>query len=186
MRIIPIKIWTGMTSAQYPLQQDMASLYGEHHAWLLGWLRKRLGCGHHAADVAQDTFLRLVSVGDRLPHLDEPRAFLTTTAKRLLVDRSRRQAVEQAYMAELEALSGQLPCFPSPDEILVAVQSLERIAAALERLSVRARDAFLLHFLAGESHAAIAGQLGVSTRMVHKYLVQALVACDAAVGLACL
>jgi len=175
-----------MTSAKYPLQQDMASLYGEHHAWLLGWLRKRLGCGHHAADVAQDTFLRLVSAGDRLPQLEEPRAFLTTTAKRLLTDRSRRQAIEQAYMQELEALAEQLPSFPSPDEILIAVQSLERIAAALERLSMRARDAFLLHFLEGESHAVIAARLGVSTRMVHKYLVQALLSCDAAVGQACL
>ncbi len=33
-----------MTIAQHPPQQDMASLYGEHHAWLLGWLRRRLGC----------------------------------------------------------------------------------------------------------------------------------------------
>jgi RNA polymerase sigma-70 factor (ECF subfamily) len=175
-----------MTTAKYPLQQDMASLYGEHHAWLLGWLRRRLGCGHHAADIAQDTFLRLVSVGDQLPQLEQPRAFLATTAKRLLVDRSRRQAIELAYFAELEALAEQLPCFPSPEEILVAVQSLERIASALEQLSSRARDAFLLHFLEGESHAAIAERLGVSTRMVHKYLVQALLSCDAAIGQQCL
>ncbi|MYM28256.1 sigma-70 family RNA polymerase sigma factor [Duganella sp. CY15W] len=175
-----------MTSARYPLQQNMASLYGEHHAWLLGWLRKRLGCGHHAADVAQDTFLRLITVGDKLPQLDEPRAFLTTTAKRLLVDRGRRQAVEQAYLAELGLLAEQLPCFPSPEEVLQAVQSLERIAYALEQLSARARDAFLMHFLDGEPHALIAQRLGVSTRMVHKYLVQALLGCDEAVGQSCL
>jgi len=66
--------------------------------------------------------LRLISVGDKLPQLDEPRAFLTTTAKRLLVDRGRRQAVEQAYLAELGLLAEQLPCFPSPEEVLQAVQ----------------------------------------------------------------
>jgi len=175
-----------MTIAQYPIRQDMASLYGEHHAWLLGWLRKRLGCAHFAADVAQDTFLRLIAASDNLPQLAEPRAFLTTTAKRLLVDRSRRHAIEQAYMLELEALAGQLPCFPSPEEILQAVQSLERIACALEQLSSRAREAFLMHYLDGESHAVIAERLGVSTRMVHKYLVQALLDCDEAIGQPCL
>lgn len=175
-----------MITAKYPLQLDMGLLYGEHHAWLFGWLRKRLGCGHSAADVAQDTFLRLISVGDKLPQLAEPRAFLTTTAKRLLADRHRRQVVEQAYMAELSLLAEQLPYFPSPEEILLAVQSLARIAAALESLPARARDAFLMHFLDGASHAAIATHLGVSTRMVHKYLVQALLSCDEAVGQPCL
>lgn len=175
-----------MTTAKYPTQPDLATLYGDHHGWLLGWLRKRLGCAHHAADVAQDTFLRLVTIGEKLPPLAEPRAFLTTTARRLLIDRGRRQAIEQAYLAELEALAEQLPCFPSPDEILIAVQSLERIAAALEQLPSKPRDAFVLHFLDGEPHAVIAERLGVSTRMVHKYLVQALVLCDAAVGQPCL
>ncbi|WP_308495504.1 sigma-70 family RNA polymerase sigma factor [Duganella guangzhouensis] len=168
------------------MQADLASLYGEHHGWLLGWLRKRLGCAHFAADVAQDTFLRLVAVGEKLPPLAEPRAFLTTTAKRLLIDHSRRQAVEQAYLAELQLLAEQLPCFPAPDEILIAVQSLARIADALEQLPARPREAFVMHFLDGEAHAVIAERLGVSTRMVHKYLVQALVLCDAAVGQPCL
>jgi RNA polymerase sigma-70 factor (ECF subfamily) len=174
-----------MTTAKYPLQADLASLYGEHHGWLLGWLRKRLGCAHFAADVAQDTFLRLLALGERLPALEQPRAFLTTTAKRLLLDRGRRQAVEQAYLAELEALAQQLPHAPSPEEIMLAVQSLERIAAALEQLAPRPREAFLRHFIDGEPQGSIAAQLGVSPRMVHKYLVQALVLCDAAIGQPC-
>jgi len=38
-------------------------LYQDHHGWLQGWLRKRLGDREHAADVAQDTFLRLLLSG---------------------------------------------------------------------------------------------------------------------------
>ena len=53
---------------------------------------------------------------------------------------------------------------------------------ALEGLSPRARQAFLLHYLDGEPQAVIATQLGVSTRMVHKYLVQALLHCHARLG----
>ena len=41
-------------------------LYRENHGWLQGWLRKRLGDREHAADVAQDTFVRLL-VSGRMP-----------------------------------------------------------------------------------------------------------------------
>ncbi|WP_252321041.1 MULTISPECIES: sigma factor [Symbiopectobacterium] len=36
-------------------------IYHEHHVWLQAWLRRRLGCSQQAADLAQDTFVRLVS-----------------------------------------------------------------------------------------------------------------------------
>lgn len=168
-----------MTAAQPPLQ-DIATLYGEHHAWLFGWLRRKLGCAHHAADVAQDTFMRLLTVNDALPPLAEPRAFLTTTAQRLLIDRGRRHQLEEAYRRELQALADDLPYHPSPEEILQAVQVLARIAAVLDDLPVKPRTAFMLHYVDGATHADIARQLGVSTRMVHKYLVQALLRCDEA------
>ena len=33
-------------------------LYQDHHSWLTGWLRRKLGCPQNAADLAQDTFIR--------------------------------------------------------------------------------------------------------------------------------
>ncbi|MEX5624453.1 RNA polymerase subunit sigma, partial [Pseudomonas syringae] len=36
-------------------QADVQSLYIDHHAWLVDWLRKRLRQGDNAADLAQDT-----------------------------------------------------------------------------------------------------------------------------------
>lgn len=35
-------------------------LYLDHHGWLHGWLRRRLDCTDTAADLAHDTFLRLL------------------------------------------------------------------------------------------------------------------------------
>ncbi|NHZ91837.1 sigma-70 family RNA polymerase sigma factor [Massilia sp. CCM 8733] len=152
-------------------------LYSDHHGWLSGWLRKRLGCAHNAADVAQDTFMRIIASRDALLGVDQPRAWLATTAKRLIIDRARRQALEQAYLAEMALLADSLPCHPAPDETLMALEALDQIGAALQAISARAREAFLLHYLDQQTHAAIAAQLGVSTRMVQKYLVQALLEC---------
>ena len=40
-------------------------LYNDHHHWLTGWLRRKLGCPDNAADLAQDTFIRVLSAGKR-------------------------------------------------------------------------------------------------------------------------
>ena len=165
-----------MSAVQPSLQQQVHALYSEHHGWLYGWLRKKLSCPHSAADVAQDTFVRIIASRDALFGMREPRAYLSTTARRLLVDRARRQLLERSYLAEL-ALVMDGAGAPSPDEILMAVQALEQIAGALAGMSARAREAFLLHYLDEQPQAAVAQQLGVSTRMVQKYLVQALLAC---------
>jgi len=152
----------------------MHALYSDHHGWLYAWLRRKLGCAHNAADVAQDTFVRILAARDALLGMREPRAYLTTTAKRLLVDRARRDALEQAYLAELVIDAETMADIPSPERLLEIVQALEQISEALQGVSDKAREAFLMHYLDGQTHTAVASHLGVSTRMVQKYLVQAL------------
>ena len=160
-----------------PATSRVARLYSDHHGWLQGWLRRRLGCSHRAADVAHDTFLRIIASRDALLGVREPRAWLTTTAQRLLIDQSRRGLLEQAWRAEMLSLAGESPAYPSPDDVLMAVQALEQISAALDGLAARVRETFLRHYLEEQTHADIARELGVSKRMVQKYLVKALISC---------
>jgi RNA polymerase sigma factor (sigma-70 family) len=157
---------------------DLGGFYSEHHGWLLGWLRRKLGCRDQAADLAQDTFLRIFNVAN-LAALKEPRAYLTTTASRLIIDAARRKRIEEAYLAEL-ALWAEEGIASAPEQILIAIEALMRISVALDGLAERPRRAFLLRYLDEQSHAEIADTLGVSVRMVQKYLVQALVHCHQA------
>ncbi len=152
-------------------------LYQDHHSWLYAWLKRKLNCPHQAADIAHDTFIRILGLSQIL-NLQEPRAYLTTTAKRLIIDQSRRQRIEQAYLAELALITETLEYAPSPEELLAIMQILERISSALLGLGDKPQQAFLLHYLEGKTHVEIAGQLGVSDRMVRKYLVQALMHCS--------
>ncbi|AXM96565.1 sigma factor [Pseudomonas plecoglossicida] len=39
---------------------DIALVYTEHNTWLKQWLYRKLGCSAQAADLAQDTFLRIL------------------------------------------------------------------------------------------------------------------------------
>ncbi|MFV0454641.1 MAG: sigma-70 family RNA polymerase sigma factor [Pseudomonas sp.] len=156
-------------------------MYGDHHGWLFGWLRKRLGCPHNAADVAQDTFMRILASREQLG-LREPKAFIATVARRLLIDRARRSRIEQAYLEALYQASLEIEGFPSPEQVLQAVEALAQIAAALQGLREKPRQAFLLRHLDGLPHAEIAERLGVSVKMVQKYLVQALLHCHRHLG----
>lgn len=155
-------------------QSDMHALYIDHHGWLYAWLRRKLGCAHNAADVAQDTFVRILNSRDALLAMREPRAYLTTTATRLMVDQARRHALEKAYLAELATNVESMATAPSSERLLEVLQALEQIDAALHGVSDNAREAFLMHYLDGETHLVVASKLGVSSRMVQKYLVQAL------------
>ena len=154
----------------------LAHLYRAHHGWLHGWLRRQLGCSHQAADLAQDTFLRLL--GRRSADLGEPRALLTHIAKGLVVDHWRRRAVEQAY---LEVLA-QLPeaQAPSPETRLLVLEALCRVDAMLAGLPPRTREIFLLSQLDGLTYGAIAERLGTSLITVKRHMRNGFIACMAA------
>ncbi|WP_078473862.1 sigma factor [Pseudomonas sp. MF4836] len=128
-----------------PAHQPIAVLYGDHHGWLVGWLRARLGCSQQAADLAQDTFVRLLladpqkSVGSPLK---EPRHFLVTVAKRVMIDGWRLERL----VDELQRYrGGYLGCAPQVADLRVSGafplddidQALEAIAQALPVQIVR-------------------------------------------------
>jgi len=164
-----------VTTADLALQQQLHHFYREHHGWLQAWLRRKTGCPQQAFDLAQNTFVRALGLRDALSALEQPRAWLSTTAKRLLIDDLRRQRIEQAY---LEALAGVVDeaGYPSPEQTLAAVQALQQFCAVLEAVPPKARQAFVRHYLDEAPQALVAEELGVSLRMVQKYLAQVLLA----------
>jgi RNA polymerase sigma-70 factor (ECF subfamily) len=138
-------------------------------------LRKKLGCSQRAADLAHDAFIRILTLAEP-QNLKEPRAFLTTTATRLLIDGARRRKIEQAYLEAL-AVNADDTNFPNPEAIHAALQTLERISVLLEGLPAKPREAFLLNRLDGLSYGEIAEVLGVSSSMVKQYMAKVLVHC---------
>ena len=167
-----------MASGEPSYQSAITDLYCEHHGWLFGWLRRKLGCAHNAADLAQDTFTRILNARESVATLREPRAFLSTTARRLIIDQVRRKQIENAYLQELALTAETLENFQSPEQILATLEALEQIAFILEGMQDKARQAFVLYYLDGLTQCEIARQLGLSDRTVRKYLIQALLHCS--------
>lgn len=153
------------------------ALFSDHHPWLLGRLHDRLRNRAQAEDMASETFVQVIGQG-RMAAIEEPRAFLTTVAKRVLYEFWRRRDLEQAYCAALARLPESHA--PSPEDRALLLESLEAIALALDGLSDKARHAFLLSQLDGLTYEVIAERMGVSHGMVRKYMAQGWRACTLA------
>jgi RNA polymerase sigma-70 factor (ECF subfamily) len=170
-----------MTSPPSLLHHEVTTLYTDHHGWLQGWLRRKLGHAGDAADLAQDTFVRLLDAPDATPEkqggwqLREPRAYLTLIAKRLLANLYRRRSLEQAYLEALAQLPE--PMAASPEDQAIILETLQQVDAMLDGLKPPVRAAFLLAQLEGLGYAEIATRLGLSERTVKRYMAQAMARC---------
>jgi len=160
-----------MASADSNLQQDFHNLYRDHHGWLQGWLRGKLGNACDAADLTQDTFVRVLRREDTPVLVREPRAYLTHIARHLLIDFFRRADLERAYLADLAQVA--IEFHPSPEEKAIVLQALQDIDRMLDGLTAKTRAAWLYSRLDGLTHAEIAALLGVSVPRIRQYLAKA-------------
>ncbi|GAB2474401.1 sigma-70 family RNA polymerase sigma factor [Comamonas humi] len=157
--------------------QALGRMYAQHNPWLLAWLQRRLGNRSDAADLAQDTFTRIWAnaPAQRLEDIREPRAYLTTVARRLLLNHLERQSLEQAYRASLHLLPEATA--PSAETRAILLETLRELDALLDALPAAVRTAFLLSQLEGLSYEDIAGRMQLSVRTVTRYMAQGFRQC---------
>lgn len=152
----------------------LGSLYNEHNGWLKSWLRVRLGCASEAADLAQDTFLRVLAARN-VEAIREPRTYLSSVARALMIDKFRRRAVEQAYLAALATRPEPLDI--SPETRLLILETLTAVDLMLDGLGERTRQLFLAVQLEGLSYVAVAERHGVSVTTVKNHMIRAMTHC---------
>lgn len=158
------------TLLQADTHNHVQALYSDHYGWLKGWLQRKLGCSAQAADLTHDTFERLL-VSPQVEAIIEPRAFLTTVAKRVLANHFRRREIERAYLEALATLPE--PQSPSPESRAIALETLVEIDLMLDGLPSAAKQVFLLAQVDGLPYAAIARELDISVSTVKRYMLKA-------------
>ena len=164
-----------MSEAAMPAAQNFHDLYRDHRSWLESWLRRRMGNGSDAADLSQDTFVRVLASSQRIADLQEPRAYLATVGKRLLANFYQRRGLEQAYLDALALLPQE--CVPSPEQRWLLLETLQALDELLDGLPVAVRRAFLWSQLEGLGYSEIAERLQVSERTIKRYMAQAYEHC---------
>lgn len=160
-----------MTAESTALPAAVGALYAEHSAWLRGWLRQRMGNHCDAADLVQDTFVKIIKARSAL-EIREPRLYLRTVAKGLMIDLFRRRSLEQAYLETLASLPEAL--VPSAETQAVLFETLLELDRMLAGLGARVRQVFILSQLDGLSYPQIAEQVGISLRTVNNHMAKAM------------
>jgi len=168
--------------ADNPKDQFLANLVHEHRAALEKYLARKMDSPEDAAEIAQETFLRMHRL-ESPENLDNARAFLFQVATNLAVDQLRRRTLHvrllRSERGQIE--SGETPdanaSGASPEQILGAREKLAAIYSAVDELPLRVKQAFLLHRRSGMSYNDIAREMEVSVSSVEKYILQALQHC---------
>ncbi|MBD9485537.1 sigma-70 family RNA polymerase sigma factor [Pseudomonas sp. PDM14] len=163
-----------MSADDLVLRTAVHDLYSDHHSWLRGWLRKRIGNNCDAADLAQDTFVRVIKARSAL-QIREPRHYLSTVAKGLLIDLFRRRSLENAYLEALACVPEAEQ--PSLEEQALLLEALLEIDRLLDGLGATVKQTFILSQCDGLPYAEIARRLGISLRTVNNHMAKAMEHC---------
>ncbi|MCY1440717.1 putative RNA polymerase sigma factor FecI [compost metagenome] len=110
-----------------------------------------------------------------LADLREPRAYLLTVGKRLLINHQKRRSLERAYLEALATLPADQ--VPSPEQRWLLLETLQALDELLDGLPVLVRRAFLWAQLEGLNYAQIADRLDISERTVKRYMAKAYEHC---------
>ncbi|OWT55659.1 sigma-70 family RNA polymerase sigma factor [Candidimonas nitroreducens] len=165
-----------MATRHPDVHSSVAQLYRDHGGWLVGWLHRRLGDGHDAADLSQDVFTRLLARPRPLP-LNQPRAYLSSIARGLVIDHWRRRDLHRAWVEALSHLPREYA--PSAEARVALFETMALIDRALDTLKPAVRAAFLLVQLEGLTCAQAAQQLDISLSTVERHVAKALRHCYA-------
>lgn len=173
-----------MNSSHGPLPDDppvgptqaLLDVWREVRPALVRFLTARTGSPATAEDLAQDVWLRIQAMSeDAAAEIRHPQAFFYRTAANLALDAAKAQRRagardlewRRAYVADDGEDAHDAP---SAEDAAWARLKLERVMAALERMSPKAAEAFRLHKIDGLSQTEVAEHMGVSRSAVEKYV----------------
>jgi RNA polymerase sigma-70 factor (ECF subfamily) len=149
---------------------------------LLRFFSRRTGAREDAADLLQETFLRLTRMAATDPIPTSPEAYLQRIASNLLRDRARRS------VTHAEDLHGPLDehalrdCGPGPADRLEVQDLLNQYERALLKLRPKTRTIFLLHRRDSFTYAEIAAQMNLTVSGVEKHMMKAIAHIDRVFG----
>lgn len=154
----------------------IAGLFREHNDSLVRFLTNRLRSSQEAKEVAQEAYVRVLSL-DTPGAVSFLRAFLFKTAANIAIDRIRHR--QRCPHTNDVSLFDELPERRTPEVRTQGTQEIALLTHLLTELSPKCRYAFLLHKIDGLSAREIGMHMKLSERQVRDYILRALLHCRA-------
>ena len=157
----------------------VSQLFREHNRTLVGYLTGRLRSRHEANEVAQEAYIRLLTLQDPVsPNL--LRAYLFKTATNIAIDRLRRGKVRERFEQQPGLFEDSITVpgeSDDPAQQLLVREQADQLLGYLQELPSKCQQVLNLHRLEGIPQHEVATRLGFSERMVRRYVTYAMVYC---------
>ncbi|HEX2585226.1 MAG TPA: RNA polymerase sigma factor [Steroidobacteraceae bacterium] len=155
---------------------SVKEVINKYHHSLLSFLRQRVRISENAADVAQETYVRMLQYeGSR--EIQSPSSLLFKIAINVANDLGRAEQVrhigEQCSLDDLELESDQA----TPEREIAAAQELDHLYDVIEKLPPKCKRVFILSRMHCMTYPQIAKHCGISVKMVEKHISHALAVC---------
>lgn len=165
----------GGAQGQEERAELVEKLFREHNESLVRFLLVRLRSRQAASEVAQEAYVRLLSLDRPSGTTSYLQSLLFRTAANLAIDRLRR---DQRYFRIAETpIFHEFTDSRTPEREVAVAQTIQRLERLLAALPEKCRRAFLLNRVDGLDFPAIAREMNLSERMVRTYVVRALLHC---------
>lgn len=146
-----------------------------YYSELVSFFARSLGDRDTAADVVQESYARVFSMNGSTGAARDLRALLFRIGKNIVIDGARRKAAEARMLATLAMVCADDA--PSAERDASARQQLRRLAARLDAMPRKRREAFVLVRIYGFGHAEAAAHMKVSVAAIEKHVVRAVCDC---------
>jgi RNA polymerase sigma-70 factor (ECF subfamily) len=152
---------------------DLKALYLAHRGEIQDYLDRRLRCKETAADLTQDTFIRLSEQMGRT-RIENFRAYLFSSARNLFIDHTRRQEHRKGEPLDAQEMSTLEPGTPTLEQAAIANQQLSVLNQVIQSMPAPCREVFLLVRVEGLTYVQIGERLGISSKTAYSRMVKAL------------
>ena len=160
-----------------PNKKFVHAIFDEYHDELHRYLLSRLrGRALDAADVAQETYLRLLRMKDS-DAVQQPHAYVYRVATNVMRELGLKEQTQEQLPERLTDPSMERSPAETPDVTLERRIRIEHLARALRGLPSTTQAILLLKKRDGLTRREIAEKLGISEHTVKKHLLKAVAWC---------
>jgi RNA polymerase sigma-70 factor, ECF subfamily len=153
-------------------ESGLSALFLSHQKDLVQFLTYKVRCAETAADLTQETYLRIAHHPD-VGNIENMRAYLFRIANNLALDYLRSQT--RRHQRDAGPVTENIICRqPEPDTVLSDHQQLEFLEQAIYGLPPKCREVFLMNRVEGKSYTEISKELAISPRTVESHMRKAL------------
>lgn len=151
----------------------LGDLFRRQHRELVRYAARLVGGRDSGEEVVQNTYLRLARHSAQVMSTEHPRAYAFAVARRAAYDFATQRHKEWLHRVDFDdeavADAGADPVLQ-----LARRQRVVKLAVVINELPAACQKAFVMNKVEGYSHREIAETLGISTSMVEKHIMRAM------------